>query len=123
MTIKKAKYQGYLWYSDKNEPQTLNNKEFELDIDDNNNPFIIEGQLFDGIHSMSIKNVDGHYILKCYNLNELNDVQNTEHVFISHRMGGIQLRFRQLWRPEPDQNCEGMDVLQPAEFVFIGFNK
>lgn len=121
MKIEKSKYQGYLWYSDKKEPQVLNNEVFELEISDNTNPFIIEGQLYDGKQSISIKYVDGKYLVNTYNVDNLGrDIQ--EPLFYSHRMDGRKLKFRQYWRPVTDELCEGMQVLQPAELVFVGFN-
>ncbi len=121
MKIEKSKYQGYLWYSDKKEPQVLNNEVFELEIADNANPFVIEGQLFDGQKSINIKYVDGKYIVNTYDLNALDGVMQ-EQKFYSHRMDGKQLKFRQIWKEQPDELCEGMQVLQPAELVFVGFN-
>ncbi len=121
MKIEKSKYQGYLWYSDKKEPQVLNNEVFELEIADNANPFVIEGQLFDGQKSISIKYVDGKYIVNTYDLDALDGVMQ-EQKFYSHKMDGKQLKFRQIWKEQPDELCEGMQVLQPAELIFVGFN-
>ncbi len=53
MKIDKSKYQGYLWYSDEKEPRVFNNEEFELEMAENTNPFIVEGHLFNGIDSIS----------------------------------------------------------------------
>lgn len=121
MKIEKSQYQGYLWYSDKKEPQVLNNEVFELEISDNTNPFIIEGQLYDGKKSISIKYVDGKYLVNTYNVDNL-DRKIQEQLFYSHRMDGRRLIFKQNWRPVNDELCEGMQVLQPAELVFVGFN-
>jgi len=121
MKIEKSKYQGYLWYSDKKDPQVLNDEVFELEIADNTNPFVIEGQLFDGQKSISIKYVDGKYIVNTYDLNTLDGVMQ-EQTFHSHRMDGKQLKFRQIWKNQSDELCERMQVLQPAELVFVGFN-
>ena len=122
MKIEKSKYQGYLWYSDKKEPQVLNNEVFELEIADSSNPFVIEGKLFDGQKSISIKYVDGKYIVNTYDLDALDGVMQ-EQKFYSHRVDGKQLKFRQIWKEQPDELCEGMQVLQPAELFFVGFNK
>ena len=124
MKIEKSKYQGYLWYSDKSTPQPINNEEFELEIADDENPFIIEGQLYDENRkkSISIKYVDGKYLFKEYDMVKQNGVEMTEQVFYSHRMDGRQLKFNQYWRPEKDDQCCDMNVLQPAELVFVGFN-
>lgn len=121
MKIEKSKYQGYLWYSDKKEPQVLHDEVFELEIADNTNPFVIEGQLFDGQKSISIKYVDGKYIVNTYDLNTLDGVMQ-EQTFHSHRMEGKLLKFKQIWKNQSDELCEGMQVLQPAELIFVGFN-
>lgn len=72
MKIEKSKYQGYLWYSDQKEPKVFNNELFELEIADNENPFIVEGQLYDEENraSISIKYVDGNYIVNKYKVKE-----------------------------------------------------
>lgn len=122
MKIEKSKYRGYLWYSNAKEPQILDNEEFELEISDDKNPFIIEGQLYDGEKSISIKYVDGEYIQKIYKMSEMKgSIQ--EQTFYSNRMKDKQLVFVQYWREESDELCEGMKVLQPKELVFVGFSK
>lgn len=123
MKIEKSKYQGYIWYSNESKPaKVLNNEGFEIEIADDENPFIIEGQLYDGKVSISIKYVDGKYLYKEYDMVKLNGLEMTEQMFYSHRMDGKQLKFKQYWRPEKDDKCCDMDVLQPAELVFVGFN-
>lgn len=101
----------------------MNQEVFEKELNERVNPFIIEGQLFDGKKSISIKYVDGKYIVKKYVLDELPDKDFTEQSFLAHRMGDVKfLKFRQYWQEQKDELCEGMPVLQPAELVFIGFN-
>lgn len=129
--IEKSTYQGYLWYSDKDQPKVLNNEDLEITLDKKINPFIIEGHLFDGKQSISIKYLDGKYIVKKYILDELSEKDFTEQSFLAHRMGDVKaLKFRQYWgesegkygRKQKDELCEGMSVLQPAVLVFVGFN-
>ena len=121
MKIEKSTYQGYLWYSNEKQPQVFDNEAFELEIADDANPFIIEGQLYDGKKSVSIKYVDGKYIVKSYETDSLTG-EFQEQVFHSHRMDGKRLKFKQFWKEQPDDLCEGMKVLQPAELVFVGFD-
>ncbi len=123
MKIEKSKYQGYLWYSDQKEPKVIDNKEFELEISDNENPFIVEGQLFDGRNSISIKYVDGKYIVKPYEVKDEDyNSPNTVKEFLPNRMKGVErLYFLEYWKPQKDNLCEDMKVLQPAELVFVGF--
>lgn len=124
MKIEKPQYEGYLWYSDQPRPKILNNEEFELEhISDDANPFIVEGLLFDGKTSISIKYADGGYITSQCNIQELEGVRKEEQEFYSHRMDGRRLKFYQFWRPAEDDLCEKMEVLQPAELVFVGFKK
>ena len=127
--IKKSNYQGYLWYSDKKTPKLLFNEEWGgFEPDATENPFIIEGQLYDkdNLVSYSIKYVDGEYLVNKYQLEkpDFNKVDIDEVSYKAHRMGEIKvLKFLQYYREEKDDLCEGMKVLQPAEKVFIGFNE
>lgn len=141
-TIKEGAYQGYLWYSDQQQPIIFPYDKEEklqgynltkdgllvcLSLDDDTNPFIIEGQLYDennGI-SYSIKYVDGKYLKKEYHVvSKEEGCEVTKKSYMSNRMNGRVLYFKEIWRPsEPDTLCEGMSVLQPAELMFVGFKK
>ena len=124
MKIDKSTHQGYLWYSDEKEPRVFNNEEFELEMAENTKPFIVEGHLFDGINSISIKYVDGKYIINKYVVKK-DDFKSPNVIkeFLPNRMKGIEkLCFLEYWKPQKDNLCEDMEVLQPAELVFIGFN-
>ena len=111
--IEKSTYQGYLWYSDKDQPKVLNNVDSEITLDETKNPFVIEGQLF-----------DGKYIVKKYVLAELPKEDFTEQSLLAHRMKDVKsLNFRQYWREQEDELCDGKKVLQPAELVFVGLKK
>lgn len=127
MKIEKSIYEGYLWYSNEKEPKVLNEEEFELEISDNKNPFVIEGQLFDAdrMLSISIKYVDGEYICNSYNVDSLDFNRNNieKKVFHSNRMKGYKLQFLQYWMEKEDDLCEGMKVLRPTKSVFVGFIK
>jgi len=125
MKIEKSKYQGYLWYSNKQTPRIINDKVFNLEIDDSENPFVIEGQLYDSDNkkSLSIKYVDGEYIIHSYDLETKDFDSMNQKQYVSNRMGGRMLKFVQHWTPQDDEFCEGMEVLQPSELVFIGFGE
>lgn len=129
--IKLNKAFGYLWMSDMQKPKVLQGEANRTHtLTDGENPFVVEGMLFDGETSTSIKYVDGKYIVKetvLADLDALNGVKSTEQEYVpSTRMklaDGKKLLFRQYWRPVTDDLCENMDVLQPAELVFVGFKK
>lgn len=123
MKIEKAKYQGYIWFSDSAEPY-VKEGEYEIDIEDDVNPFIIEGQLYDteAKISYSIKYADGKHICVKYVLSELQG-EFREQTFCSNKMHGRKLKFREYWKAVPDPLCEGMEVLQMSGNVFVGFEK
>jgi CRISPR type III-associated protein (TIGR04423 family) len=128
MKIEKSIYDGYIWYSDKSNPEIFQNQDFEFDADKIGNPFIIEGQLYDEQKkiSYSIKFVDGKYICKKYEnvCPESADGDSiVKKIFHSNRMDNLKLQFLQYWKEEDDELCEGMKVLQPKELVFVGFVK
>ena len=126
MKIEKSRYEGYIWYSDRQQPNLIEpNNDFGLEIAENGNPFVIEGQLFDRANklSISIKYVDGKYITKQLLLTNFVSMRYENKEYYANRMNGRKLYFRQYWQAEPDALCEGMEVLQPAELIFVGFKK
>lgn len=136
--IKAGNYTGYLWYSDSNKPvifvngKAINNDtqiDFSEDyvIQDGTNPFIIEGQLFDNNISYSIKFLDGRYMIKKFDLSKM-EGEYDELVFLGNRISvsnkSSWLKFRQYWKEKTDDIfCMGMNVMQPAERVFVGFKE
>lgn len=115
-------YQGYIWWSDMATPEVfLGNKKLTIDPDELKRHFIVEGQLCDGKNSYSIKYIDGkHWVYRYDIANKGSDL-----IFLPHHFNKPEikaLKFIQRWRAVPDARCcEGMEVLQPAEFIFIGF--
>ena len=118
--IEKAEYSGYLWKSDQKEPEIIFHEEREFEFHDNDNPFVVEGFLYDGKTSYSIRYVDGRHIVNKFILSEL-PKEFTPQTYIPNFKGVSGLEFRQYWEPKPDELCEGMEVLKPAQFVFVGF--
>lgn len=123
---KDVNYEGYLWMSDQTEPETdLLHTKLE-GITDLSNPFIVEGQLYSEKEqkSYSIKYTDGKHIVIEYNLKTTlgDNTKVTEKKYIANRIDGVsKLKFRQYWEPKTDELCEGMNVLIPTAFVFVGF--
>lgn len=130
MKIDTKKYEGYLWYSDQNKPLLLPDTSInEIQLTDGDNPFVIEGLLWDqqNMTSISIRYIDGKYMIKEIKVkkDEL-DNNNSEHAtyteYIAHRLEGIsKLKFIRYWEPQSDPECEGMDVLQQTNIAFVGF--
>jgi len=121
--IPKSNYTGYLWYSDAVEPQLYYETEGEFTFDDVKNPFVVEGWLTDGKKSYQIKYADGKHHIFSYDLEELKQLKHEPKEFIPVFKKFRKMLFNQYWRPVQDELCEEMQVLQPAEFVFVGFIK
>lgn len=126
--IKAGTYVGYIWKSDTNKPEVYCNDAIQdIKLNDEENPFIIEGQLYDKEKcvSYSIKYIDGKYIAKKFS--DLEDEELGMNIPISYyanRMDNVEkLMFRQYWEAEQDDLCEGMEVLKPTSMVFVGFEK
>ncbi len=140
----KGKYEGYLWESDKQAPLTIykgDNLLEERAFDNEKNPFIIEGLLFDRTtgHSVSIKYVDGEYKIKEYTVKTSDDGKaffdlgkddNGEdikyeirdlHFKGNSKLKGNNLHFYELWEEKTDPLCCKMKVLEATKFVFAGF--
>ena len=139
--IEAAKYEGYLWYSNEKKPMVFDGSEPvpEMNLDEEKNPFIIEGNLWDedGRNSIMIRYVDGEYIVRRTKVKEeelkassrassqaYESGSPTLKKYLAHRIEGVKcLCFLQYWQAESDKMCEGMQVLRPLKLVFIGFDK
>lgn len=123
--IPKAKYVGYIWYSDSERPKILHgDEEYSFTPDAAANPFIIEGNLWDEATraSISIRYVDGRYYIHRTVLTPEEVKDSTIKKYVAHSIGeDTRLRFVQLWETRTDPMCEGMEVLEPSKLVFIGF--
>lgn len=120
-------YTGYLWLSDNQEPCIYVNQQLDdvikKSMDDNANPFIIEGQLFDGVFSYSIKYVDGEHKVSKYNVKEecANGYTKLHHFKGSSKLKGHNLLFYEIWKAVPDPICSQMEVFEAKAMIFGGF--
>lgn len=137
-TIESAKYEGYLWYSDKGAPQVFSGDVMsgEIVLADNDNPFVVEGNLWnaESLESITIRYVDGQYWVRrtTVGIDELLGVEATVDKpvatslkkYVPHRIEGVKyLKFLQYWHGAPDPMCCGMKALRPEKLVFVGFEK
>ena len=121
--IEESRYEGYLWYSDQVKPKLIMGEVLELNLDEKANPFIIEGQLWDGKNSIGIKFVDGKYHVSRVPV-DLSSKSISIEDYQAHRMEGVSgLRFARIWESVPDQHCNGYEVEEPTILAFIGFKK
>ena len=119
--IEAAKYVGYLWYSNEKKPMAFDGSEPvpEMNLDEEKNPFIIEGNLWDedGRNSIMIRYVDGEYIVRRTKVKEEESnassraysqayesgspIATTLKKYLAHRIEGVKcLCFLQYWQAE-----------------------
>lgn len=126
--MEKAKYEGYLWYSDQTMPHVLDgSEEFELHLTEEENPFVVEAQLYDSsrMKSYCIRFWNGQYHVYCYDVPENVCEQCADDIvaYDSNRMGNRKMLFWQQWTEKSDDLCLGMSTLVPQALVFVGFKR
>ena len=126
-TINIKNCEGYLWWSDRKEPEIYDGDALDISLDKAKNPFVVEGQIYDKEEkkSYSIRYVDGQYLINIYKV-ETSDFTNKDNEpknFLSNRMDGRWLKFLRYWEEKKDENCMGMPVLAFTKNVFIGFKE
>ena len=123
--IKIEKCEGYLWWSDLQEPKVYCGEKMDQSFDENANPFVVEGQLFDKDNnvSYSIKYIDGEYIVEKFEVqdDDFTNPNNETKTYLSNRMGDRWLSFLRYWEEKNDENCMNMPVLTLTKNVFVGF--
>lgn len=128
-TIKISKCEGYLWWSDQQEPKVCQDEAIDICLDETKNPFVVEGRLYDKEtkESYSIKYVDGKYLIYKYEVkdSDFSNPNNEIKCYLSNRIGNDDhwLRFLRYWEEKKDENCMGMPVLTFTKNVFIGFKE
>ena len=115
-------YEGYLWESNEEVPDIYHVGEaFEDDFEASQNPFIVEGWLYDAAanKSYAIRYLDGQYLRVEH---DLSVSETTEIKYQAHDLKDVS-RFKVVehWVPEDDDNCAGMPVLRHAWTAFAGF--
>lgn len=120
MKIESRKYQGYIWYSDQRAPVLLaGDNEWGCEKNEQDNHFIVEGQLWDEDTrtSISIKYVDGKYLVSTYQLGEKYDLVE----YVPRNMPGVsRLQFARCWRSVADENCNNFETQVLDRVVFMG---
>lgn len=146
------KLTGYLWLSNKQKPRVLENcsieqsnklskkESYEHDdgapvvLKDGVNPFIVEAELWDDNNHVAytIHHAGNEVVCQRYEVKaeDFSNPDNTQVVFLSHRMGDRKLHFLEYWEPRRaidvvDVNGipsgKSMPTLVMTQRVFIGF--
>lgn len=122
--IPELDYEGYVWLSDDTEPRNTKDFNFRNVL---SNPFIQEALLFNKEKEVSIMiRHAGEYHISEFDLSTLKSngaVLGEGKKYFPHRLdiGDKKVGVKQLWIPEEDENCEGMEVLTLKAHIFTGF--
>lgn len=118
-------YEGYLWWSNKEQPDVYKNERLGSFPPNSLIPFIVEGSLYDPEKkvSYSIKFLEGEHKVYRFDLKELAGKSHTSKSYLAGFDGASRLFVRLYWLPCQDEFCNGFDVLKPAMQVFVGFNE
>jgi CRISPR type III-associated protein (TIGR04423 family) len=123
--IPKRKYDGYVWLSNEKSPTVLNRQEYDF-TQVKENPFVIEALLWSTEEKVSIMvRHTGNYHIQEFRLKELPiEYELVDKVYLPHRLGDKvkHVCFKQLWIPEEDPFCAGMEVMTMKALIFTGFN-
>lgn len=123
-------FEGYIWKSDQQAPVIYKGDNLFKDptFNDEENPFTIEGQLYDRKtgYSVSIKYVDGEYLIKEYDKEDLKSGEVKDLYYKGNsKLKGNNLHFKEVWEVKKDKDplCCNMEVLEPTKVIFAGFEK
>jgi len=113
-------YQGYVQFSHRAIDLKKDIFPRKDDIKDEKG-FIYEAHFYNGIDSITIKQVnDSCLISKTYIPNIKDEDRQT---YISEVEGCSNIIMAQIWEATPDELCEGMEVMKLKKVVFAGFEK
>lgn len=117
-------YNGYYWLSKEPKPHIVEGKFDKTILQDL--PFVVEANLYDEDKqiSISIKNVDGEYLITKYDLSKLSaDEIKTAEKYLSDRTGDFgKYRIYTYWQEKQDNEfLEGMSSLERTAEIFVGF--
>jgi len=108
-------YEGYVQFSHR--PIDLERDLFPRanDIADEKG-FVYEAHFYKDNQSIMIRQINDSWIVS------QTDTTDAEFEFF-HGISNLKIRMAQIWKPEPDELCEGMSVMKLKKVVFAGFEK
>lgn len=115
-------YEGYYWLSNEEKPRIVNSlipKGIFKAL-----PFVIEAHfLNDAKESISVKNIDGIYLVFKTSLKNLPEDQITTYEYLTHKLPSIEkIKTIQYWEEsDGDLLLENMKTLIPTWTAFAGF--
>ncbi len=114
-------YQGYVQFShrpiDKERDIFYDNKEVKIEDE---NGFIYEAHFYNGKNSITIKQVNNHWLVDEIENTPLDDTQ----IYLSDiKEFNYNIKMAQIWEAKVDDLCASMKVKKLQKVVFVGFEK
>jgi len=110
-------YEGYVQFSHRP-------IEIERDVFIGRNPkvedekgFVLEAHFFNGTDSVTIRQINSEWSIDEHPSVPLDDVQTY------HAIEDLEVKMAQIWRPQRDDHCEGLEVMKLEKVVFVGFEQ
>lgn len=114
-------YEGYVQFShrpiDKKRDIFYDNKEVKV-VDEKG--FIYEAHFYNGKNSITIKQVNNHWLVDEVQDTPLGDTET----YLSDIEGfNYMIKMAQIWEAKADDLCADMKVMKLQKVVFVGFEK
>jgi len=108
-------YEGYVQFSHR--AIDLDRDLFPRDNDiADEKGFVYEAHFYKDNQSIMIRQINDGWIVS--------QTDTTDAEFeVFHGISNLKIRMAQIWKPEPDELCEGMSVMKLKKVVFAGFEK
>jgi len=126
--IPQGNYSGYIWLSDEDEPRTVSGVDARTyeQAGQPAHPFIREGFLYDeaaGI-SVTIYHTPTGYRIYQAILKQLPvECEKKDFNVLAHNRLPGDIKFTEIWQPEPDTLCDQLPVLRKKAVLFTGFTR
>ncbi len=115
-------YEGYVQFSHR--PIDLKKDIFprseNIDENDTKDGFIYEAHFYNGKDSITIRQVNGHWLVSSTHFSEIYDKKND---IKSYNSIAGKIKMAQIWKAQPDNLCKDMEVMKLQKVVFVGFEK
>jgi CRISPR type III-associated protein (TIGR04423 family) len=107
-------YQGYVQFSDR-PIEHIYTTATDVQIDPQNG-FVYEAHFYNGTESIAIKQVNESWLVS---RTDISNVPDTD--IVTYFSSSAKVKMAQIWEPEADELCDGIQVKKLKKVLFAGF--